>query len=372
MRRESHRRRGVSRASSGGWGHRAVYVGAVVATAAVIAGFGAAVLIYGPIGSPYRQLSGSTLGSPPVGVSFGTGEEVLATGLPAYNHTTPNAFDVGGYSNASSVCTAAGVFSPGLATGLGFNLTSGNVTAGNTTYVCLNSVGNLTAGGPVGFVNSTWSAGLVGTGYLSDLQGFTAIPDNQSYVNATYGQNITSCNNFTAPATSAPWQSPWNLTHIDNASFVPCNTFYQMNGNTSVLPSFDGVRNATGAAPGNSTIWVVNQTGYLSADVVYEIPVTFANTSTNGTYEISVDIAGVTPVTQTFLFNDTVHGAASGGTVVFVFDMTAAWLFDASYSYNGTGATPSNSTMPEIYGAIGLSSVIITECSSDNVCPVQT
>ena len=191
MRRESHRRRGVYRASSGGWGHRAVYIGAVVATAAVIAGFGAAVLVYGPIGTPYRQLSGSSLGAPPVGVSFGTGEELMASGLPAYNSTAPNVFDLGGYSNASSVCNASGVWSPGLAAGLGFSLTSGNVTAGNTTVVCLNSVGLFEGlAGTFGAVNSTWSAGLVGTTYLTDLQGATLIPNNQSYVNATFGQNV--------------------------------------------------------------------------------------------------------------------------------------------------------------------------------------
>jgi len=136
-----------------------------------------------------------------------------------------------------------------------------------------------------------------------------------------------------------------------------------MNNNTAMLPSFDGVA--------NSTAWVNNETGYMASDVVYEIPVNFNINSTNGLYEISVAIAGVTPVTQTFEFENAVHGVGNG-TVVFVFDMTAAWLYDASYGYNGTGAQPANSTLPEIYGAIGLSSVVITECTSDNVCPVQS
>jgi len=370
MRRESHRRRGVSRASSGGWGHRAVYIGAVIATASIIAGFGAAVLIYGPIGTPYRQLSGSGLGAPPVGVSLGSSEQVMASGLPAYNSTTPNVFDLGGYSNASSVCNASGVWSPGTATGLAF--TSGNnttnagtITAGNITYVCLNSVGaNTTA--PFGIVNSTWNAGLVGASYLMDAQGATFIPIDENY--SANGQTVASCNNFTAPASALPWQSPWNVTHVYNSSFLPCDTFYQMNANTTVVPSFDGVLNATGAIPGNSTIWVHNQTGYQSADLVYEVTVNFATTSTNGYYEISIAIGGVTPVTQVFYFNNTVGGVGNA-SVIFVFDMTAAWLFDGSYSYNGTGAVTSSFANPEIYGAIGLTSTLVSQCTSDGICP---
>jgi len=364
MRRESHRRRGVYRASTGGWGHRAVYVGAVVATAAIIAGFGAAVLVYGPIGTPFRQLSGSTLGSPPVGVSFGNAVEVLASGLPAYNATPAgeNHFDVNGYSNASSVCTASGVWTPSAGSTY-FNATSGNVTSGNVTYVCLNSVGSVFGLGPFGFLNSTWNANLTNY-WLTDMQGYTAIPNGSAYVNPALGQNVTSCNSFTAPVGAGPYFSPWNVTHIYNSTFAPCNTYYEMNNNTSVVLSFDGV-------PGNSTLWVTNQTGYQADDVVYEVPVVFNNTTvTNGNYSISIAIAGVTPVAQTFILNVTAGGGTNGaGTVVFVFDMTAAWLFDASYSYNGTGAVPSSSIAPEIYGAIGLVSTIVSECTSNNVCP---
>lgn len=339
-----------------------------MATAAVIAGFGAAVLIYGPIGSPYRQLTGTSSYTPPVGVTFGTGQAVLGSQLPAPSASQPNVFNLGGYSNASSVCNASGVFSYGAVGIPLFSLGTGNITSGNTTYVCLNSVGaNATA--PFGIVNSTWNAGLVGGKTLTDLQGQTYIPEDQNY--SANGQNVASCNNFTAPAGSAIWQSSWNLTHINNGSFTPCNTFYQMNSNTTVIPSFDGVLNSTGKAPGNSSTWVINETGYLASDVVYEVPVNFNGSATDGLYQFSVDIGGVTPVAQVFNLNYTGHGL-SNATVVFVFDMTAAWLFDASYSYNGTGGVPSNSTLPEIYGAIGLVSMIVTECASNGVCPVQT
>jgi hypothetical protein len=361
MRRESHRRRGVSRASSGGWGHRAVYVGAVVATAAVIAGFGAAVLIYGPIGAPYRQLSGSTLGAPPTGVSFGNGQELLASGLPltgtggatnwSWSNTTTG--------NFSGPCQASGAEAGGVHYNATNASTAAPITPGNDTLVCLNSVLN-------GTLNSTWWAGLGPACYLtSATYGKTGIPCGQNY--SANGQNVSSCNNFTAPAGGQPWQSPWNLTHIDNASFTPCQTFYQQNNNTGILPSFVGLN--------NSTAWVTNSTGnatqmgYLGADVVYEITANFTNKSTNGTFEVSVAITGVTPVAQEFFFNNTVHGGASNGTVVFVFDMTAAWLYDASYNYSGN---VTNSSLPEIYGAVGLTSVVITECSGNGVCPRQS
>ncbi len=383
MRRESHRRRGVSRASSGGWGHRAVYIGAVVATAAVIAGFGSAVLIYGPIGAPYRQLSGSQLGAPPTGVSFGSGVQVLASGLPAYNVSSPNQFDVGGYSNVSSICNASGVWSPGLtavggattSTGLRFSTEYGNITAGNTTVVCLNSVGETWGmGTATGFVNSTWSQYLQSNDSLVNAQGATWIPDAQTYNNTVTGQNVSSCNNFTAPVGAPSWDSPWNSTHVYNSSFVPCNTYYQMNNNTSYLPSFDGVvSNVPGALPpDNSTAWVVNESGYMASDVVFEVPVIFTANSTNGTFEISIAIAGVTPVAQTFYLNNSVQSGAFGaasGTVVFVFDMTAAWLYDATYNYS---AMPTPTTAPEIYGAIGLTSIVVTECSGTGVCPTQS
>jgi hypothetical protein len=316
-----------------------------VATAAVIAGFGAAVLVYGPIGQPYRQLSGSTLGSPPVGVSFGTGGELMATGIPLVNASgfTNWTWNMG--INNTGPCNTSGVLTAGV-----YNATYGNVTVGNDTLVCLNAVM------PGGSLNSTWYAGLSTPSYLTDLQGATGIPSGQNF--SANGQTVSSCNSFT--------DGSWNATHIDNASFTPCNTFYQMNNNTAIEPSFDGMA--------NSTAWVLNTTanGFESTDVVYMIPVVFSNLSTNGLYEISVAIAGVTPVPQTFLFNNMVQGGASSGTVVIVFDMTAAWLFDATYGFNGTGAAPANSTMPEIYGAIGLASVVITQCTIDGVCPVQT
>jgi len=44
-------------------------------------------------------------------------------------------------------------------------------------------------------------------------------------------------------------------------------------------------------------------------------------------------------------------------------------LFDASYGYNGTGAFSASSMLPQIYGAVGLVSVVVSECTSDSVCP---
>ncbi len=145
MRRESHRRRGLSRASSGGWGHRAVYVGAVIAAAALVAGFGVAVLVYGPIGTPFHQLSGSTLGSPPRGVEFGSASEVLATDLNLSNLT---GFPTWNWTNATGnftgPCNESGIFNGTTFVGASNNSTPVNISVGGntTTLVCLNSVNN--------------------------------------------------------------------------------------------------------------------------------------------------------------------------------------------------------------------------------------
>jgi hypothetical protein len=357
MRRESHRRRGVYRASSGAWGHRAVYIGAVVATAAVIAGFGAALVVYGPIGTPTRQLSGTTIGIPPKGVEFGNAQQALASGLTL---TGANGFPQWNWTNATTgnftgPCQGSGVLADN---GSGFYLGANNTTAavnisaggGNVTLVCLNSVNNGTLG-------ATWNA-------TNSYNVTNGLPDG-SYTNTSLG-NISSCNQWVGGLPSPVW----NSTHlINNASFAPCATYYQMNNNTSYVTSFGGSYH--GGNYTNSTVWAPGEMGYGPNDVVYELPVVFTNASINGTYEISVAIQGVTPVAQTFYFVDTIGGtSAAPDTVLFTFDMTAAWLFDTSVVLNQTGGlVPANFTTALIYGAIGLTSAIITECQG-TYCPL--
>ena len=384
MRRESHRQRAWNRASSGGFGHRAVYVGAVVAAAALIAGFGAALVVYGPLGLPAHQISGTTNPIAPPGVVFGNAQQVLASKLNLNNSTGQFAVTgIGGWNwtntatgNFTGPCNGTGVLNGSLnalgapAYGVwGDNASfAANISAGgnSTTLVCLNAVEpepNAT-GVYEGVLNATWyNATAMGNWSGGSFNATNFMPDG-SYYNTSASGNITSCSDWT---TSTPTGLvAWNNSHVYNyttgSTLVPCQTYYQMDNNTSWEPSFAGHWDPTTSVLENSTIWSVNQSGYAPDDVVYELPVVFTNASVNGTYAISVAIQGVTPVAQTFYFNDTIgHTTAAPDTVLFTFDMTSAWLFDTAV--NVTGA-PENASAPFVYGIIGITSAIVTECLS--------
>jgi len=382
MRRESHRRRGLNRASSGGFGHRAVYVGAVVAAAAMIAGFGAAVVIYGPLGAPTHQIFRSTTPVPPPGVSFGNASAVQAINLnltgvdnasinwtwfsssgSGINGPCNGSFEVGNNSSGYAEVNAAN--------------TSYNVSAGNVTLVCLNSVVPTLSGDGqwVGNLTSPWYAT---TGNTWNQTDFMATGSNFT---STVG-TVASCNgnNSSAYATGTSSFPPaiWNLTHTENlttnAPEEVCSTYYEQNANTSWLPTFAGHWDEATGVLNNSTPWETNQSGYAPDDIVYQVPVIFTNASAPGVYAISVGIEGVTPVAETFYFNDTIGGTTGApGIVLFTFDLTAAWQYDAGVQLNSTGqASPVNESAPLIYGAIGTESAIVTECVLQGtafVCP---
>jgi hypothetical protein len=359
MRRESHRRRGVFRASSGGWGHRAVYVGAIVASAALIAGFGAALLVYGPLGSPLRQLGGSTLNVPPTGIVFGNESIALASQLAgnvSWNWTQNNT--TGSFNGP---CNTSGIFNVTNGTylpGENNNSSAVNLSAGgnNTTVVCLNSVNN-------GMLNATWYNSTVnGSAFIFNSYNATNWLPNGSYYNNTL-TNVSACDYNNS--------SLWHDFNYTFDSYIPCDTYFEMNNNTTYLTSPSGSGNDTGGY-NNSTLWSPNQTGYAPGDVIFTVPVIFENSSRNGTYAIAIDIEGVTPVAQVFYFNDSIgNTTVQNDTVLFTFDMTAAWLVDLSVSNN---TTTYNSTEMAIYGSIGLVSSIITECDigalGQAVCPI--
>jgi hypothetical protein len=356
MRRESHRRRGVFRASSGGWGHRAVYVGAIVASAALIAGFGAALLVYGPLGTPLRQLGGSTLNVPPSGIVFGNESIALASqlaGNASWNWTVNNTTgSFAGPCNTSGILNYNGTYVAGVNNNSSAQNLSG--TGNGTTTVCLNSVNN-------GVLNATWyNSSVNGSEFVFNSYNGTNWLPMGSYYNNTVA-NISACDNATL-------YKEINLTYN---SYIPCETYFQMNNNTTYLTSSTGVGNATGGYNG-STLWSPNQTGYAPGDVIFNVPVIFTNASKNGTYAIAIDIEGAMPVAQVFYFNDSIGNTTlPNDTVLFTFDMTAAWLVDLSFSNNTS--TYNTSTLA-IYGSIGLVSSIITECATgalgQAVCPV--
>jgi len=341
-----------------------------VTAAALIAGFGVAGLIYGPIGTPVHQKSGTTLGAPPKGVVFGNALEVLASSL---NLSGAGGFANWNWTNATGnftgPCNASGILN---LTGGGhyvYNNTNGtgdNISAGggNVTLVCLNSVGAV-GGSLGGTLNATWYYNSTGVRQTFNSYNATDFMSNGSYLNNSFG-NVSSCNQWGTPANN----TAWNLTHVLNATTgdlnAPCQTYYEMNNNTTWLTSFGGAWNGTNYV--NSTVWSPNQVGYAPNDVIYAVPVIFTNGSINGTYAINIGVGGVTPVAQTFYFNDSIGGTtAAPDTVLFTFDMTAAWLFDASLNMSGM-PTPVNAS--EIYGEIGAVSIVVTECAGGSYCPI--
>jgi len=376
MRRESHRRKGVARKASRMAGHRAVYVAAVLATAAMVTGFSGALLLYGPIGRgvPSRTISGSSTGVPPTGVLLGTDRTVIATAL---NLTGADGFATWNWTNSSGAytgpCNASGILSPTNGSysyydtsTSGQNLSSGG---GNVTLVCLNSVGPSPLWPYGGVLNATWYYNASGATLLTNsYDPLDMVGDGSTYNDGNV--NISSCNAW-GPASG--WSPMWNETHLEDANFTPCSSYYEQNNNTTWVLSFAGQYGgifASGLYVGmpiynGTTLWAPDEMGFGPADVVYEVPVIFTNASVNGTYQISVDIGGVTPVAQTFYFNDTIgQTGAAADTVVFLFDMTAAWMMDLSFGMLGQPATT-----PAIYGAIGTVSTVVTECAPTG-CPL--
>jgi hypothetical protein len=315
----------------------------------MISGFGAALLPYGPIGVgvPSRQISGSGNGIPPTGVSFGNATQLFASGLNL-NVSGTGAWNWTTNGNFTGPCNGSGVLQNGAYSLTAYNGSAQLNSTAPVDLVCLNSVSG-------GMLGATW---YNSTYMVNNYNSTNWVPNGGYYNNGNV--NVSSCNAW-GPETG--WSPAWNTTHVLNQSaFAPCNTYYEMNNNTTFITSFAGSYGLY-----NSTEWyqwAFNESGYLPSDVLYEVPVTFTNASVNGTYEIQIAIAGVTPVVQTFYFNDSLYGGTTNVTVEFVFDMTAAWLMDLSFNMLGAPAT-----IPMIYGAIGTVSTIVTECAAAG-CPL--
>jgi len=333
-------------------------VGAIVASAALIAGFGAALLVYGPLGTPLRQIGGTSASVPPTGVSFGNAGIAFASQLNLTNST-----GVGwNWTNASGAfngpCNNSGVLLPNGTYQYATNNSSAVNLTGNVTLVCLNSVST-------GVLNATWYWSANGTQELiNNTWNGTNWVVNSSYYNNSGLGIVQSCTNATT------WAALHELNYTyDNGSYLPCTTYFEMNDNTTFLTSFVGV-GTNNTTYNGSTLWSPGQQGYAPGDLVYQLPVYFSNVTKNGTYAISIDIEGVTPVAQTFYFNAT---TGMNDTVLFTFDMTAAWLMDLSFGQNNTTYNVSEAA---IYGSIGTQSAIVTECATGSlgqaVCPIAT
>jgi hypothetical protein len=409
MRRESHRRRGLSRASSGGLGHRAIYFGAGVATAALVVGFALAGFYFGTFAHVFNSSSASGNSGSPYGVLY-LGEYATYAGLvPGLNFTN--------LTNGTGPCvnvTANGtdqLNNSSLGPGASINLTSPNIndTIVNTTsdtnftnFVCMNAVdqGNITYLWQ--YVNGTFvSSGTNASDYFSDAN-YTAWDNVSAEANNTSGTNGVNGNgtfneslaNLTGNANlSGEWLnetgcspvfSVTNATDFANASRC---AFFEMNNNTTYLPHA-GFWGYNSTCPGGCWIteanntsldpayWEPNQTGYLPSDQVYQATIGFIGNLTNQTYEVVVSMQYVTPIPQVVFVNS---GTGQNATLTFLFDMTLAWttaLGNSSYGLNDSNPNGTNGYFSAVVASVGTVSITVYQCyvdaSGNATCPDTT
>ena len=379
MRRESHRRRGIRRARAGGWGHRAVYAGAIVATASLLAGFGVAGFYFGTFSHVFPQSGATGSAPPPYGVYYLGEGAIYASELPNANWT--NASGAGPCQNLTA--NGTNTLNNTSATNP-INLSASNSTNSvnlTTTYVCLNSVFN-------GQIVYQWD-------YINGTAG--------NFTNQTYWQNISApVNNTSANNMSAGWYnvSLFNFTgntnltgsSINESGCAPVFTnvsaltncrWFEGNNQTTFMPhggfyasngTWVSLANASSPDP---WYWHPNQTGYLPGDQVYFATVAFANyTPANMTYQVAVFFEGVTPVPQIYYVNTGAGG--QNETVTFVFDMSLAWTTGlAGNLYGSTNNTTTNGGMfSSIIADVMSVSLIVSQCyvdaSAATVCPLAT
>ena len=354
MRRESHRRRGLSRASSGGWGHRAVYVSAAIATAALVTGFALAGFYFGTFDHVFAHSSAQGSSNAPYGVVY-LGEYATYAGLiPGLNFTnvTFNGMPGAGpchnvTANGSNELNNSSV-KPGVVLNLSapdLNNSLINTTSDTniTTFVCLNAVneGNITYLWQ--FVNGTFvQSGTNATDLFSDANytGWdnVSLEANNTTVmgNGTFNESLA---NLTGNANlSGDWLNEsgclpvFQLNNTSDVANVTHCSFFDMNNNTTFIPhyGFWGTNstcptgcwiNETNSSGLDPAYWEPNQTGYLPSDQVYQASIGFLGNITNATYEVVVSFQYATPIPQVVFVNT---GGGQNETLTFLFDMTDA------------------------------------------------
>jgi hypothetical protein len=379
MGRESHRYRGVRRRSTGGWGHRAIYVAAAVATASLVSGFALAGYWFGTFSHVFPQATAQGLESAPYHVVF-LGMGATYAGLLDYlnftnvtwNSTTGPCENV--TANGTNMLNSTGA-------SMALNLSMPNATdssnatvgAGNeTTIVCLNAVDN-------GGITELW-------GNYTNQSGWDNVsaPSNASFGNVTYNvslANLTGNANLSGDTLNITGCNPVvNNTSIPELTNCP---FFASNNNTTYLPHAgfwdNGVwySEANSSDNNSSTFWHPNQTGYLPSDSVFYASVLFYDTAPNVTYEVDVEFQGATPIPQVFFVNT--GSGDQNDTVTFVFDTTIAWttaLTNNSYGLvdgNVTNGTGFGSFDSYVVAQIGTVSVTVSQCyvdaSAQLACP---
>jgi hypothetical protein len=380
MRRESHRRRGWSRASAGGWGHRAVYVGAAVATASLLTGFAVAGFYFGTFSHVFASSGAQGSAPAPYGVYYLSEYASFASAIPYLNLTNSTAGPCQNITaNGTNQLNASSV-----APGVPLNLSAANTTNSDNataTFICLDSVfdGNISYAWD--FVNGTYAPYANYTGWdnvslaANNTTGLGNTTFNESLANLTGNANLslswineTGCN---------PVFNNTSITNMSNCAYFAGNnntTFYPHGGFYNGTGAWVSLANATSPDP---WYWHPNETGYEKNDMVYQATVAFANfTGANITYEIAVDFAGATPIPQFFFVNTGAGGANE--TITFLFDMSLAWttaLPGNDYGYNNT-TDPGNGFFSAVIAEVQSVSIIVYQCYADatglTVCPMTT
>ncbi len=379
MRREGHRRRGVRRARSGGWGHRAVYAGAVIATASLLAGFGVAGFYFGTFSHIFPQSGAQGHNSAPYGVYYLSAGAEYAALIPLLNWT--NTTGAGPCqnltANGTNTLNNTSAQHP-------LNLSASNpVNSRNSsvTFICLNAVNNGNITYQWDFINGTYGA----------FANYTIWNNESMPINLTTANNLSSAGynislaNLTGNGNLS--NSTINMTGCDPVftnltNFTHCR-FFAANLNTTFYPHAGFyASNGTWVSRANATspdpeYWLPNQTGYALSDMVYQATVLFANyTPGNTTYQIQVSFGGATPIPQVYYVNSGTAG--TNKTVTFLFDMSMAWTTEISgnLSMAMNNTTSNQGFFSGIVASISSVSILVSQCYVDathaTVCPMNT
>lgn len=369
----------MRRARSGGWGHRAVYAGAVIATASLLAGFGVAGFYFGTFSHIFRQSVAQGHNAPPYGVYYLSAGALPAAMIPNLNWT-----------NASGTGPCQNLTANGTNT---LNNTSAqhplNLSASNSTnsrnstvtFVCLDAVfaGNITyqwnfINGTFGnFTNQTAWDNVSAPVNNSSANNQSAAQYNISLANLTGNLNLSN-STINMTGCNPVWTNLTNFTNCrffagnNNTTYYPHSGFYASNGTW--------ISTANNSSP-DPAYWHPNETGYMPGDIVYQATVLFANyTPGNTTYQVMVYFEGATPIPQIYYVNTGAGG--QNETVTFLFDMSLAWTTDIagnlSMSMNNT--TINGGFFSGIVAEISSVSLLVSQCYVDatlaTVCPMNT
>lgn len=353
MRRESHQYRGIRRPTRGaGWGHRAVYVGAAIATAALVTGFGLAGFYFGSFSHVWNQSSAQGNENAAYGVVFLT-EGATYASLVTY-------LNLGAAPCSTLPTNGTNVSDPAAA----LNLSASNATDSlnaNATFVCLNSVSNSTVSYAWGaYTNQTaWNVINVSAANVSGAPVFNESYENLTGYNGSVGNLVeTGCNpyfNATAQTNASIWANCPFFAGNTQTAFMPHGGFWTGPNDTGTWIS------ETNSSSPDPWYWHPGQAGYLPTDQVYYASIGFLGQIPGLTYEVVVSIGGVTPVPEVYYVNT---GSGANETLTFVFDMTAAWTSAGDeMQYGALNATEG------YYGGfqalVGTVSITVSQCYVD-------